>query len=187
MNAYAQDNHQRSVAMIDPTQLRVYVIEPILKEMEEETGLDFYSESAVRLLLGTFAQESTTKGGAITYLKQKGGGPALGIYQMEPNTYMDIRSRYLKDRPVIRCYVERYDPYGIPVNILTDLALATIMARLKYYMVPEPLPKPDDITGLAQYWKKYYNTPEGAGTTNEFAHKYSYLIVPTLNNQLSLF
>ena len=31
----------------------------------------------------------------------------------------------------------------------------------------------DDISKLATYWKKYYNTAEGKGTPLEFIEKYS--------------
>ncbi|MEE9541175.1 MAG: hypothetical protein V3V85_06750, partial [Candidatus Thorarchaeota archaeon] len=58
-------------------------------------------EAAVNLLLGTVYQESTING--ITHLKQV-GGPALGIYQIEPDTEHDTWENYLElDR------IKKYD------------------------------------------------------------------------------
>jgi hypothetical protein len=43
-----------------------------------------------------------------------------------------------------------------------------------YYRVTEPLPGPDDIPALAEYWKTYFNTyaKTAKGTTAEFIKKY---------------
>ena len=46
------------------------------------------------------------------------------------------------------------------------------MCRVHYYRVSEALPEENDIEGMARYWKKYYNTPLGAGTEEEFIHNY---------------
>ncbi|MHC5804382.1 hypothetical protein ACYTX7_09245, partial [Streptococcus pyogenes] len=73
---------------MDAKQLKVLVIGPTLKTI----GL--YSEAADQLILGTIFQESRAK-----YLKQLGNGPALGVIQMEPNTYNDIWDNYLKYKP----------------------------------------------------------------------------------------
>jgi hypothetical protein len=54
--------------------------------------LGMHSESAVNLLLGTAAQESQFG----TYFRQIGGGPALGVFQMEPDTEIDIWDNYLR-------------------------------------------------------------------------------------------
>ena len=63
--------------MIQPEHLVKYVIEPVLKT------LDLYSEDAVNLVLGTACVESECG----RWLHQLGTGPALGIYQMEPDTH----------------------------------------------------------------------------------------------------
>ena len=52
-----------------------------------------YSPVAENLIMGTAAQES-----GFTYIKQLGGGPALGMFQVEPATAEDILFRYLKIR-----------------------------------------------------------------------------------------
>jgi|WetSurSiteA1Bulk_404760.scaffolds.fasta_scaffold82008_1 hypothetical protein len=117
------------------------------------------SESAVSLLLGTCAQES----GFGTYLRQMGGGPARGVYQMEQLTFDDLKNRF----------GERFhlNTWHFP-EIEWDLEKATMMARIKYLSIPEKLPGPDDIPALARYWKKWYNTPLGVGTEEEFIFNY---------------
>jgi hypothetical protein len=49
---------------------------------------------------------------------------------------------------------------------------AAAMCRIRYLRVPAPLPAPDDIQAMANYWKEHYNTPLGAGTPEEFLDKW---------------
>src|SRR6056300_1676988 len=77
--------------MLDPAQFRSQIIIPALDVL----GLN--SKAAQELLLGTAIQESR-----LTYLKQIGGGPALGLYQIEPATHHDLYANYLSYRPLLR-------------------------------------------------------------------------------------
>ena len=75
---------------------------------------------AIDLLMGTCAQESHMG----TYLRQLGGGPALGIFQMEPFTFLDLRARF----------GARFDVADRePKELEWDLRLSIIMARIKYF------------------------------------------------------
>lgn len=149
--------------MIDREHLREQVIRPTLR------WLGLWSEAAEALLIGTAAQESA--GGR--YLRQLGGGPALGIYQMEPATHADIWRNYLAHRGALarkvrelRCAVS---PFVDPVQELAgNLYYATAMTRIHYLRVPEPLPDAGDLEALADYWKQHYNTALGAGQPDEF-------------------
>jgi hypothetical protein len=116
--------------------------------------------AAINLLLGTCAQESQFG----HYLRQKGKGPALGAFQMEPATFKDLRLKYSFRYMDIK---ER-EPYELEY----DVRLAVIMARLKYRSIKQPLPNADDVPELAAYWKQWYNTPLGAGTVEEFIANY---------------
>lgn len=119
------------------------------------------SDSSVNLLLGTCAQES----GFGTYLRQKGGGPALGVFQMEPATFNWLRDKYKGKYPWLAdCSADELEG---------DLCLSIIMARLRYAAVPTPLPAPNDIDALAVYWKMNYNSLAGKGTTEEFVENYN--------------
>ena len=161
---------------MNANQLKKYVVEPTLKE------IDLYSEAAVNLILGTAAQESRCG----HYIHQV-NGPALGIYQMEPLTNDDIWNSYLAYHidlmddllEAIGYDCGNYALTNIAFNserLIWDLKYATIMCRLHYYRVPVPLPRAEDLSGLAAYWKKYYNTEKGKGTEQEFIKNYRSLI-----------
>ena len=132
-------------------------------------NLGLYSLSAVNLLLGTAAQESRFG----TYLMQI-SGPALGVFQMEPATEEDIWWNYLRFRSELRGRVIQHTLIGFPTPpaLIWNLAYSIAMARITYYRAPDPLPLPDDIQGLASYWKKIYNTPQGRGRVEEFVRSY---------------
>jgi hypothetical protein len=137
------------------------------------TPIRLWSRSAENLLLGTCAQESHFG----RYIAQIGDGPARGIFQMEPATYYDILNH--SDLIVKRSILLPAD-----ANMLIyDIRLAIIAARLKYSMVPEKLPEANDLEGLAEYWKKYYNTKLGKGTVEEFIANYNkYVTSEELND-----
>lgn len=133
----------------------------------KEIGL--FSDNAVELILGTFAQESN-----FIYTRQQGGGPALGYGQMEPGTFNDIIMNYLRYRPELMGKIMQVS--GVEALEATDLAenktLAICMARVHYLRVKEPLPSHKDIWAMGEYWKKYYNTPQGKGTVKAFVENY---------------
>lgn len=142
------------------------------KSLIEETlkEIDMYSEAAVNLLLGTAAQESAFG----TYIKQVGGGPALGVFQMEPATHDDIWDNYIMYQGRLRLRLDNIVKYEYieSKELQWNLKYAIAMARLQYYRRPEPLPSKQDIPALAAYWKQWYNTPKGKGTIDEFIHNY---------------
>lgn len=135
------------------------VIRPVLHEMS------MWSESAEKLLLMTACHES----GGFKWKRQMGGGPALSWYQIEPDTAMDVYNNYLSYRPTMRNKLRPYEPENGDIeDALMDDRYATAMCRLIYYRVPARLPDDDNDIGLAEYWKKYYNTHLGAGTADKF-------------------
>lgn len=128
------------------------------KSLIERTLEDFDPKLAdpvaVKLLMGTCAQESAFG----TYLRQKGGGPALGVFQIESFTFNDIRERYKDKYPQLAG--------RSPKELEGDICLGIVIARLKYRDDPHPLPA-DDVAELAQVWKRCYNAG-GKGTISEF-------------------
>lgn len=138
------------------------VLRPVLRSM------NLASHSAELLLLGTIAQESNFK-----YVEQLGGGPGLGLYQMEPATHADIWMNWLVHR---RMWLERVQRWGnlewpSAKDLMWNHAYATAMARIHYYRVKEPLPEATPIA-LGAYWKRHYNTHLGAGTISQFVANY---------------
>ena len=135
------------------------------------TDLDMMSDSAVTLLLGTAAQESH-----LQYIKQI-HGPALGLFQMEPETEHDIWNNYLVYHPKIIDTIGKITGHYQPGPWLEwDLAYQIIMARLHYRRVKDPLPEANDIDGVANYWKIHYNTPLGAGTVTQFKNNFNLFV-----------
>lgn len=140
---------------IDPAQLRQYVVVPVLDR------LDLLSDAAVSLVLGTAMHESH-----LQYLKQLGGGPAVGLWQMEPFTHDDCWTNFLIFRrdlaARVRAVVGVYSPSSD--DMIGDLNYACAMARVRYRRAAGNLPANDPAV-LAAYWKQHYNTPLGKGTT----------------------
>lgn len=128
-----------------------------------------YSEDAVNLLLGTMAQESAYG----KYRRQLGNGPALGVFQMEPNTHDDIVKNFLKYKKELSKKILEYSGLAAfsSLQLERNDKYAICMARMQYWRFPDKMPK--TIEGYAELWKKRYNTPLGAGTVNEFIHNYN--------------
>lgn len=146
------------------TDIRECVIIPVLQYLDLWSG---EKDPAIELLMLTAAQES----GMGTYLQQI-DGPAFGIYQMESGTHKDVW-RYLKNKPMLRGKVTQFMSQRNfnDEELIWNLAYATAICRVKYYMVPEPIP--ETLTGLAKYWKQYYNTQSGKGTIDEAIKNYT--------------
>lgn len=145
---------------IDATQLRMLVVRPAL----EAIGL--WSRAAENLVMGTAAQESNLR-----YIHQV-KGPAVGLFQIEPATYRSIWVDYLPKFPELAAKLRKLAGVAddVPdVNLMAgNLYFAAAMCRVFYRRLPVPLPLEDDVEGLAAYWKKYYNTTAGRGTTAQY-------------------
>ena len=153
--------------MINAIQLRMNIIRPVLEHLDPVIP---YSIAAENLLMGTCAQESRMG----SYVVQV-NGPACGIFQMEPDTHTDIWRNYLTYRDEIAEIIEELSGPGMDDNALLigNLYYATAMARVHYYRVPMAMPDADNVAQMANYWKLFYNTPEGKGTEAEFIHNYN--------------
>lgn len=143
-------------------------IRHLVKFVLKNVGL--HSDNAEELIMGTFAVESNLG----EYIYQSGHGPARGIGQMEPLTESDIwkrvipRKKGLSEKIQSLTGVSKCDNFALTSN----LAYQIIMTRLKYLSIPEPLPHYADLDGMANYWKRYYNTYGGKGTIEDFVKKY---------------
>jgi hypothetical protein len=152
-------------AMIDtfglnPGQFRARIVRPTLR------AIGLWSDSAEALVLGTAIHES-----GLRYLAQS-GGPALGLYQIEPATHRDIWENYLAYRPPLARLVQSLAATRTDGELIRNLAYATAMCRVRYARAPGALPEADDIDGLAAYWKQNYNTPLGKGTAADWARHF---------------
>lgn len=116
--------------------------------------------AAVNLIVGTALVESDLR-----YVKQI-TGPAVGICQIEPATYNDLRTRFsLKHGDILEKVLKFLNMSMLPFKpdyLMGNMSASVIIARIKYYMHPDPLPSANDWHALSAYHKKIYNTPLGA-------------------------
>ena len=138
-------------------------IKKIIRKSLEHINLD--SEDARDLIYKTGKAESGYK-----TLQQYGGGPALGFFQMEPNTAMDIWDNYVMFRPKYRdkLFSLGFDDGTLEFCLLSNIGLQAAFCRLHYRRVPSALPKKDHLESQAKYWKQHYNSHLGKGTVKHF-------------------
>lgn len=156
---------------LDARQFLELVVRPTLATLPAELA----TPAAEQLVLGTAAVESK-----LTWLRQLPAGPALGLFQMEPATFRDIRDRYLQGRPLLsRAFAQAAVALRPEADELCwNLRLAALCCRLRYAMSPRRLPLAGDIPALAGEWKTIYNTHLGAGKPEHFEQAWANLIAP---------
>ena len=131
-------------------------------------SIDLYSVNAVNLLLETMAQESAFG----KYRRQIGGGPAMGIMQIEPATHADTWENFLKyrkelgDKILQASGLEKPDVLALENNDVYSICIA----RVKYFRDPYPIP--GTVDERAKFWKRVYNTEKGKGTVVEYIKNY---------------
>lgn len=161
--------------MLNISQYRAQILRPTLVFVGD--GLPgFASAAAEELLLGTAAHES-----GFHYLAQI-RGPAQGLYQIEPETCIDIYKNYLAHRPALRDRVNALlaDKPTVRDQLASNLAFATAIARLVYWRSPLPLAPAGDVAGHARVWKAVFNTPLGKGREADFVDAYQRLVTPNI-------
>ena len=148
--------------MLSSIHLQDRVIAPALDK------IDLWSRAAEELVLETAIVESD-----LTYLKQHGEGPALGLWQIEPATHDDLYTNFLNYRPELgsKLMELRAPNLSMGENLATNLMYGAAVCRLCYYRKPEALPVAGDIEGQAAFWKQHYNTLLGAGTVSKYVYK----------------
>ena len=127
--------------------------------------LDMYSEDAADLVFKTGMAETGYKA-----IKQYGGGPALGFWQVEPATINDTIENYVKYRSKLEKLLISlgYDETHSEIRVMSNIALQVAFCRLKYRRDKNALPKWNDLEGQSNYWKRVYNTELGKGTIQHF-------------------
>lgn len=138
------------------------IIEGVLSDMQQS------SPAFVNLLLGTCAQESH-----MGEYERQIGGPALGIFQMEPNTFNDIQNNYLQYHDNLQTMVNSYmseDRAPVPEDVVGNHQFAAAMAACSYmrHGIPFSTLDPNNAAQMYIYYKKYYNSAGGAATEQEF-------------------
>ena len=136
------------------------------KIAETLNEMNRYSPEAVELLFMIAAHESKLG----KYRRQIGGGPALGIYQIEPVTHDSIwdncDSIYMlaKQMNIVR----NVDA------LVNDDRYSTFVARCYLLMDKKPLPKTPEA--MAKYCKSYWNRT-GKATPEQYLDAYNKLVI----------
>jgi|ERR1044072_1033489 hypothetical protein len=147
---------------LDPEQLLRYVIEPALRRLEPKIPV---TRAATQLVLGTALHESDWLQYIDQVDKAAKPGPAYGLWQMEKITFDDHLKRLNPAlEPGVFGYMSRIPSVE---DLHWNLMLGAAMCRILYYHAPEALPPADNSQAMAQFWKKRYNTPLGAGTVDK--------------------
>ena len=146
--------------MIPPKQVRDLVVAPVLAMLAMLGSVP----EATELLLATAMQESGYR-----MLVQEGGGPALGLWQMEPATHDDLWTYFLAYKPGLAAYVSKYRFSSAPTatDMIGNLYYGCAMARMLYYRAPGVLPAVGDYAAQAQYYLVHYNAG-GKATAQEY-------------------
>lgn len=183
------------IVSIKTKQIAEYVVDPVLEALDLDGRLTMLAYAAQESHMGAYIHQIN--------------GPALGLWQVEPATHDDVW-RYLlrKDDPnETRIKRMEWIKYLIPTTskyfyactkkywleeklynqyhdrLIYDLRYCCAIARLKLYMIPKPLPAEDDIEGMAEYWKAYYNSSQGKGTEEQFIIKYNKYVKPYITEK----
>jgi len=144
----------------------------LIKSTCSQMGDKFASDDAVNLVLATGIVESRYE-----YIRQMGDGPARSFWQVEAATAVDNLAHYLKHRKKLmsRCaeaslvdlkHWQNLDERIWEEILEKNIAAGIVHCRLKYWRVPKRMP--NTIEGMANYWKKYYNTEQGKGNPEHF-------------------
>ena len=98
-----------------------------------------YSADAERLLMGTAAIES-----AFRFFRHMAGGPAIGMFQMEPAAYDWLYNQFLetKRHKPLKALVTSLSTVKNPTadELVNNHGFAAAMARIRYYIVKKPTP-----------------------------------------------
>ena len=163
-----------------PEVLEQQVVIPTL-ELLAEHHPKLNTPASVTLMMGTIAQESD--GGKYNWqIGVTQGKGAVGICQVEYATEYDIRTRYIPRHPKLLEIMDRIAaiPHGMPdayedeyyqAQLESNQSYCVFIARLKYWMRPDPMPA-NDIALLAEYWDTHYNANPNYGTPQEFIESY---------------
>lgn len=149
--------------------VREHIIIPTLEHLAPEIKPSLGAEE---LLLGTAAAESRMG----LWLRQMGGGPALSMFQIEPNTEADVWRNFLCYRPKLAELVNALRN-GTPEELAWNQHYAAAIARIVYLRDPFPMPAAGNLVLQAQTWKRVYNTYLGKGTVEHYIKNWKELCV----------
>jgi hypothetical protein len=158
---------------MDADTLRLVVIRPTLQKIE------LWSADAEELLIGIAAQE--THLGELGR-RQMGGGPALGLWQMEGPTYRATMRWAHRERPKLYLGIcQLANSLSPEFQLLAENdGFACGVARALCLSIPGPLPEAHDVQTAAVWWKKNWNGP-GKGQPAQYIANYTKYVHKTVS------
>lgn len=146
-------------------QFKKLILDPTLDYFSPEIN---NSNCAKLLTLETIWHES----GGLIYLAQfPYNGPAKGICQMEKPTFEWLVDFYMGNSLI---YPKFSTIFGKPSfdDLIWNLKLCVAMCRIRYYVMPNPLPE-DNIQARAKYWGQHFQTTNDPVKISQYiAHAY---------------
>lgn len=148
---------------MDKKQLTDLIMIPLLKQIP--SGYTIKARIAVQMIIAHESERGE-------YIRQLGGGPAMGWIQMERTTYFstwahgDSIWRNAKKVGIIndKEYKKRIVP---DVNrLLYDMRFNIFMCRQRLFMKPAALP--EGLVDISIYLKKHWNTATGSASDNSY-------------------
>jgi hypothetical protein len=155
--------------MIDPKALRAQIQQVL-------TPLGLYSTDAEELLMATCANESD-----LGSFRTQIHGPARGIFQDEGEDFTDLFANYLSYHPMLYSSVVSLFANQPPQvdELINNDAAAIAICRVHYLRAPGAIPAANDLDGIWNYYKKYYNSAAGAAAEETFKLKYAKYVQQT--------
>ena len=148
----SEEEGKAKMAGLNLTDLKYFVVEPAL------TTIGLNTVAGLNMVTGTALAESEAQ-----RLKQVGGGPALGLWQVEPATEEDAWKNFLEYNSTMANQVRSLlAPGATTPQLIYNLMYGAVMCRLKYWRSPLELPAYNDAAGMANIHKQVYNTASGA-------------------------
>ena len=137
-------------------------IKKIIDWTLNEIGM--YSSEASEMVYNTGLAESGYR--QLEQIK----GPAIGFFQVEPNTMNDTWDNYIAYRPPLKTKIWAlgFDEKDGVERVMGSIILQVVFCRLKYRRSPKALPACGDLEAQAKYWKSIYNSELGKGTVEHF-------------------
>lgn len=141
--------------------VRALWVQPALDALPDT----FNTLSAQQGVLGI----GNTESAGFRYLKQIGGGPALGFWQMEPATHDDLWKNFIGFRPVLKSSLANIlsGKEAVAERLVDTPLYAAALCRIQLYRTPAALPAAYDANGWAKFWKIHYNTQKGSGVVTQ--------------------
>jgi hypothetical protein len=134
-----------------------------------------WTHDAEELLLMIIAHESRNG----KYLRQFDNGPARGICQVEIDTMDDNYRNFINARHDLAVQIRAISGVWGPSreHLEYNPIYNVIHARLKLYRSPGQLPAAHDVQGMALYAKKFFNSPTGKATVEDYILGYSKMVM----------